>query len=125
MIFFIAGLISFSNQFAIGLASSADTVAVVAITAVVVTASRGGRYLPPIVNFWGSGLTIVMHSPARRISSSLHWGLVLERLLFGTVETISLPCGGLMGGAGGSALAAVLPNFGTAGLVSFCHKCGS
>ena len=50
MIFLIAGLISFSNQFAIGLASSADTVAVVAITAVVVTDSRGGRYLPPIVN---------------------------------------------------------------------------
>ena len=70
MIFLIAGLINFSSQFAIGLASSADTVAVVAITAVVVTASRGGRYLPPIVNSWGTDLTIVMHSPSRRISSS-------------------------------------------------------
>ena len=43
MIFLIAGLISLSSQLAIGLASSAETVATVAIAAVVVAASRGGR----------------------------------------------------------------------------------
>tara|TARA_Y100001938_G_scaffold131165_1_gene187968 strand:+ start:15928 stop:16305 length:378 start_codon:yes stop_codon:yes gene_type:complete len=124
MIFLIAGLISFRSQLAIGLANRADTVATVAIAAVVVAASRGGRYLPPIVNSWGSGLTIVMHSPSRRISSSSHCGLVLKTLLSVAAGMICLLSGFLTGGVSGSAFAAVSPNLGTAGGLSFCHKCG-
>tara|TARA_B100000405_G_scaffold284717_1_gene231068 strand:+ start:406 stop:561 length:156 start_codon:yes stop_codon:yes gene_type:complete len=45
MIFLIIGLISFNRKLATGFATKAETVATVAIVAVVVAASRGGKYL--------------------------------------------------------------------------------
>jgi hypothetical protein len=44
MIFLTIGLISFNRKSDIGLANNAETVAMIAIVAVVVAASSGGKY---------------------------------------------------------------------------------
>jgi hypothetical protein len=75
MIFLIIGLISFNKKLAIGLASNADTVAIVAIVAVVVAASRGGRYLTAASPNGFSGSTIVIHLPLTSICFFSHNGL--------------------------------------------------
>tara|TARA_B100000212_G_scaffold340923_1_gene322717 strand:- start:2674 stop:2937 length:264 start_codon:yes stop_codon:yes gene_type:complete len=75
MIFLIIGLINFSRKSATGLATRADTVATVAIVAVVVTASSGGRYCSATWAITGmSGLTSFMHLPSRKNSSCSHRG---------------------------------------------------
>jgi hypothetical protein len=82
MIFLIIGLISFNRKSAAGLASSADTVAMVAIVAVVVAASRGGRYFSATWTMTGvAGCSTAMHSPSFRNSSSSHRGLDAALLL--------------------------------------------
>tara|TARA_B100000035_G_scaffold269420_1_gene243294 strand:+ start:917 stop:1120 length:204 start_codon:yes stop_codon:yes gene_type:complete len=67
MIFLIMGLINLSRKSAMGLATSADTVATVAIAAVVVAASKGGKYFAAASAILFSGWTSSTHFPLCRI----------------------------------------------------------
>jgi len=127
MIFLIIGLISLSRKSATGFASSADTVAMVAIVAVVVAASSGGRYLVATSRITGvTGCSIAMHSPSFRYSSSLHSGF--DTGFDREVLAVWIGCGGIgsAGTSGGSAASVDMsPIFGNPSITGGLSLLGS